>query len=60
MTLSGSGGTGHVRVDWFTTDGLPTWGDGLEITSYWLTARARATSIAAMCHSRSARSWFRT
>jgi predicted dehydrogenase len=24
----GDGGTGYVRVDWFTPDGLPTWGDG--------------------------------
>lgn len=28
MVLSGDGGTGYVRVDWFTPDGLPTWGDG--------------------------------
>jgi len=28
MTMSGNGGTGYVRVDWFTPDGLPTWGDG--------------------------------
>jgi predicted dehydrogenase len=28
MTLTGNGGTGYVRVDWFTPDGLPTWGDG--------------------------------
>jgi predicted dehydrogenase len=28
MTLAGNGGTGYVRVDWFTPDGLPTWGDG--------------------------------
>src|SRR5205085_2801042 len=28
MTLVGDGGTGYVRVDWFTPDGLPTWGDG--------------------------------
>jgi predicted dehydrogenase len=28
MTLTGDGGTGYVRVDWFTPDGLPTWGDG--------------------------------
>lgn len=28
MTLSGNGGTGYVRVDWFAPDGLPTWGDG--------------------------------
>lgn len=25
--LRGNGGTGYVRVDWFTPDGLPTWGD---------------------------------
>lgn len=25
---SGDGGTGYVRVDWFTPDGLSTWGDG--------------------------------
>ncbi|KQN90299.1 oxidoreductase [Sphingomonas sp. Leaf231] len=28
MVLNGDGGTGYVRVDWFTPDGLPTWGDG--------------------------------
>ena len=28
MTLTGSGGTGYVRVDWFTPDGLGVWGDG--------------------------------
>jgi predicted dehydrogenase len=28
MTMSGNGGTGYVRVDWFTPDGLSTWGDG--------------------------------
>ena len=26
-TLRGNGGTGYVRVDWFTPAGLPTWGD---------------------------------
>ena len=26
--LRGDGGSGYVRVDWFTPDGLPTWGDG--------------------------------
>jgi predicted dehydrogenase len=28
MMMSGDGGTGYVRVDWFTPDGLSTWGDG--------------------------------
>ncbi|WP_066794136.1 Gfo/Idh/MocA family protein [Sphingomonas soli] len=28
MIATGSGGTGYIRVDWFTPDGLPTWGDG--------------------------------
>lgn len=28
MVMSGDGGTGYVRVDWFTPDGLDTWGDG--------------------------------
>jgi len=28
MMISGSGGTGYVRVDWYTPDGLSTWGDG--------------------------------
>jgi predicted dehydrogenase len=28
MVLTGDGGTGYVRVDWFTPDGLSTWGDG--------------------------------
>jgi predicted dehydrogenase len=27
MTLRGDGGTGYIRVDWFTPDGLDTWGD---------------------------------
>ncbi len=28
MLLRGDGGSGYVRVDWFTPDGLATWGDG--------------------------------
>jgi predicted dehydrogenase len=28
MIVAGNGGTGYVRVDWFTPDGLTTWGDG--------------------------------
>ena len=28
VVLRGDGGTGYVRVDWFTPDGLNTWGDG--------------------------------
>ncbi|MDJ0824281.1 MAG: Gfo/Idh/MocA family oxidoreductase [Rhodobacter sp.] len=28
VTLVGDRGHGFVRVDWFTPDGLPTWGDG--------------------------------
>jgi predicted dehydrogenase len=28
MMLRGNGGTGYVRLDWFTPDGLGTWGDG--------------------------------
>jgi hypothetical protein len=28
MLLRGDGGTGYVRVDWFTPAGLGTWGDG--------------------------------
>ncbi len=28
MMLTGNGGTGYVRVDWFTPDALDTWGDG--------------------------------
>lgn len=26
--LRGDGGAGYIRVDWFTPDGLKTWGDG--------------------------------
>jgi hypothetical protein len=26
--VSGNGGTGYIRVDWYTPDGLPSWGDG--------------------------------
>lgn len=28
MIIAGNGGTGYVRVDWFTPNGLSTWGDG--------------------------------
>jgi predicted dehydrogenase len=28
MVCTGNGGTGYIRVDWYTPDGLPTWGDG--------------------------------
>jgi predicted dehydrogenase len=28
MTCVGNGGTGYIRVDWYTPEGLPTWGDG--------------------------------
>jgi len=28
MMIRGDGGTGYVRVDWYTPDGLGTWGDG--------------------------------
>jgi predicted dehydrogenase len=28
MTLRGDAGLGYIRVDWFTPDGLATWGDG--------------------------------
>jgi len=28
LMVRGNGGTGYIRVDWFTPDGLPTWGDG--------------------------------
>ena len=28
IMLKGNGGTGYIRVDWFTPDGLKTWGDG--------------------------------
>ncbi|PYQ18681.1 MAG: oxidoreductase, partial [Acidobacteria bacterium] len=28
VVLRGNGGAGYVRVDWFTPDGLNTWGDG--------------------------------
>jgi hypothetical protein len=28
VLLRGDRGTGYIRVDWFTPDGLATWGDG--------------------------------
>jgi predicted dehydrogenase len=28
VMLRGDNGTGYIRVDWFTPDGLATWGDG--------------------------------
>ena len=28
VMLRGNGGSGYIRVDWFTPDGMPVWGDG--------------------------------
>ena len=28
VMMRGNGGSGYIRVDWFTPDGLSTWGDG--------------------------------
>lgn len=28
VMLSGNGGGGYIRIDWFTPDGLKSWGDG--------------------------------
>ena len=28
VVLRGNAGAGYIRVDWFTPDGLDTWGDG--------------------------------
>lgn len=28
VMVRGNGGTGYIRVDWFTPDGLKSWGDG--------------------------------
>ena len=28
VMIKGDGGTGYIRVDWFTPDGLNSWGDG--------------------------------
>jgi predicted dehydrogenase len=28
VMLTGNGGTGYIRIDWFTPNGLDTWGDG--------------------------------
>ncbi|GIK42003.1 MAG: oxidoreductase [Chloroflexota bacterium] len=28
LVIRGNGGTGYIRVDWYTPDGLSTWGDG--------------------------------
>ena len=28
MTVRGDKGSGYIRVDWFTPNGLATWGDG--------------------------------
>jgi predicted dehydrogenase len=28
ITVRGNGGVGYIRVDWYTPDGLGTWGDG--------------------------------
>jgi hypothetical protein len=28
VNLTGNQGHGYIRLDWFTPDALPTWGDG--------------------------------
>ena len=28
LNITGNGGHGYIRLDWFTPDALPTWGDG--------------------------------
>jgi predicted dehydrogenase len=28
IVLRGNGGMGYIRIDWYTPEGLPTWGDG--------------------------------
>jgi hypothetical protein len=28
VVVRGNGGMGYMRVDWYTPNGLPTWGDG--------------------------------
>lgn len=53
VTLVGDKGHGYVRVDWFTPDGLPTWGDGrlflmgsegsIEVRKYTDVGRPHAT-----------------
>jgi len=52
MMLHGNGGTGYVRVDWFTPNGLGVWGDGrlfivgtegyMELRKYTDVARQKA------------------
>ena len=53
MVLRSDRGHGFVRLDWFTADGLPTWGDGrlfiqgtegfIELRKYTEVGRAHAT-----------------
>jgi predicted dehydrogenase len=31
VMVEGSGGSGYIRVDWFTPDGLGVWGDGRQL-----------------------------
>jgi predicted dehydrogenase len=54
MVLKSPQGHGYVRVDWFTPDGLPTWGDGrlfiqgtegfIELRKYTEVGRPHATN----------------
>ena len=37
VNLTGNGGHGYVRLDWFTPDALPTWGDGRSVSYTHLT-----------------------
>lgn len=54
MVLTSDKGRGYIRVDWFTPDGLPTWGDGrlfiqgtegcIELRKYTDIGRAHVTN----------------
>lgn len=54
IVLASPQGRGYVRVDWFTPDGMPTWGDGrlfiqgtegqIELRKYTDVGRAHATN----------------
>ena len=50
MVLRGNKGLGYVRLDWFTPDGLGTWGDGtpLHPRHRGFTSRHASTSTSAV------------
>ncbi len=67
MMLRGNRGMGYVRLDWFTPDGLGTWGDGrlfvlgtqgyIELRKYTNVAVSKRATICSLSIRRKRATW---